>query len=398
MTTLNLPKKRIDVIDALRGFALMGILILHCLEHFEVYAFPDDPPTLKFLNMTVKNVVFFFFAGKAYAIFSLLFGLSFFIQMKNQADRGEDFRARFLWRMVLLFVIGYVVGIFYPGQIFIFYAMFGVFLIPCYKLPNGWLLALCIFFLLEPLILGKFIRALVDPEFAKAPVGAMQKLQGELFKGTQEINKTGSAAELFSRNLWSAQLQCQLWCILNRTGQLLGLFFGGLLIGRMGIHRDPDKMVHYAKRALLIGLPMFALFYCLAGIFPTLELGLPSRLGRTLMTSYANLGWTLVLIGGFALIYLRLDGKKVLDYLAPVGRMSVSSYMAQAVMGNLIFYNYALGMWAVTGQFYCLLIGIVLCAVQIAVCNWWIKRYYYGPMEWLWRAGTFMTTKIPFRR
>ena len=93
---------RVDVADVLRGLAVMGIIILHSIEHFNFYSFPDTAGQSAWLNFSDKaiwNGLFFMFGGKAYAIFALLFGFSFFIQDDNQRLRGNDFRLRFCWRL-----------------------------------------------------------------------------------------------------------------------------------------------------------------------------------------------------------------------------------------------------------------------------------------------------------
>ncbi|MFV8340010.1 hypothetical protein ACNQGL_12125 [Flavobacterium sp. LB3P21] len=103
--TLNLKSPRIEVVDALRGFAIMSIMLLHNVEHFEYYHLPENfPAWLVAMDKIVWDSMFFIFGGKSYAIFALLFGFSFYIQNDNQAKKGNDFRGRFFWRMMLLLV------------------------------------------------------------------------------------------------------------------------------------------------------------------------------------------------------------------------------------------------------------------------------------------------------
>jgi len=112
---------RVDVADVLRGLAVMGIIILHSIEHFNFYSFPDTTTQSDWLNFTDKaiwNGLFFMFGGKAYAVFALLFGFSFFIQNDNQRMRGNDFRLRFCWRLILLFLIGNINASFFTGRFY----------------------------------------------------------------------------------------------------------------------------------------------------------------------------------------------------------------------------------------------------------------------------------------
>lgn len=92
---------RLGSVDALRGFALLAIVLLHNLEHYNIFGAPaSEGAFMRWLDSAAYDSIFFMFAGKAYATFSLLFGFSFFIQMRNARQRGCDFRARFAWRML----------------------------------------------------------------------------------------------------------------------------------------------------------------------------------------------------------------------------------------------------------------------------------------------------------
>ena len=107
---------RIDTVDALRGFAVMAILLVHNLEHFIYPVYPTDSPAwLATIDKGVLDTVFSLFAGKAYAIFALLFGFTFHIQTSNQRKKGKDFGYRFLWRMLLLVVFATLNATFFLG-------------------------------------------------------------------------------------------------------------------------------------------------------------------------------------------------------------------------------------------------------------------------------------------
>lgn len=138
--TTNRPNTRIEVADALRGIAVAGIILFHAREHFNLYWSALDLPRAGFgsWEQPVADALGFLLSGKMYAIFALLFGLSFFIQSDNQAQRGNDFSLRFAWRMVLLFGIGLVNAAIYNGDVLTYYALFGLLMIPIGKLPNRW--------------------------------------------------------------------------------------------------------------------------------------------------------------------------------------------------------------------------------------------------------------------
>lgn len=161
---------RINVVDALRGFAIFGILMMHSYEQFNLFAHAQPKnELLQFLDDVFENGVPFLFAGKAYAIFALLFGFSFFIQDNNQLKRGNDFRGRFIWRLVLLFGFGCINAIFFPGEVLILYSMLGILLPITARLSDKVIFWIAIFLFLMPLQWVNIIYALINPEYQPGP-------------------------------------------------------------------------------------------------------------------------------------------------------------------------------------------------------------------------------------
>ena len=149
MTTVEYTA-RLEGLDALRGFALFGIFIVHMPELFELYwAHPATDP----LQVAVHDAVWLVFAGKAFALLALCFGVSFFIIMDRAARKGADFTWRFVWRLALLALFGLLHGLWYRGDVLEVLAVMGLFLLPFHRVrSNRALLAVAVFFLLQPLI------------------------------------------------------------------------------------------------------------------------------------------------------------------------------------------------------------------------------------------------------
>lgn len=157
-------------------------------------------------------------------------------------------------------------------------------------------------------------------------------------------------------------------------------------------------MVKYSHLFLPYCLAFWAVFYAVAFLLPVWGVdGFALRVGQTLFKTYGNLGQMMVYFCGFTLLYYRYKGQKVLDRIAPVGRMSVTNYMAQSIVGVSLFYGFG-GNFAVEFNYLqSFLLGAAFCVIQIAYSNWWIKRFYYGPMEWLWRSLTWFQV-VPLSR
>ncbi|WP_102408198.1 DUF418 domain-containing protein [Parabacteroides bouchesdurhonensis] len=392
------PPRRITSIDSLRGFALIGIMLLHCMERFDLTLVPVvENPFWQQVDTFVFDSLRFLFAGKSYAMFSLLFGLSFFMQMDSQAAKGVDFRGRFLWRLALLLVFGYINGLLYLGEFFVVYAVLGVFLIPLYKVPTRWLIVFAVLLFLQVPAIIRFI-SLLENNVPNEPTEAVSYMN-HLYDVCAAIFINGSFCDVIDFNLWKGQYAKVLWVFNNfRYLQLLGLFIVGMLIGRAGIHKSEEKMIKYSKLVLPYALVWFAAFYAIAFFLPAMGVdGFALQVGKTMFKTYGNLGQMMVYISGLVLLYYQYGGRKILDYMAPVGRMSVTNYMAQSMCGVIIFYGFGFNGAVHLDYLQSFLVGIAFCALQILYSNWWIKRFYYGPVEWLWRVLTWLRP-VPLRR
>ena len=198
---------RLEVVDALRGFALIAIVLLHSIEHYNLFAdITWEPAWLKSLDSDVITVVWFLLAGKAYATFSLLFGFSFFIQMRNARRRGSDFRLRFAWRMVLLACFAQLHALFYNGDILLFYAVCGLILIPASSWKNRTVLIVAFVLLLQPIDWIHMLTALIDPDYVDTNARFMAfAVQAE------QVGMHGNLWQTLADNIGNGHLYSNFW-------------------------------------------------------------------------------------------------------------------------------------------------------------------------------------------
>lgn len=376
---------RIGVVDALRGFAVVAIMLLHNIEHFDLYYTPTGLPAwMAVLDKLIWDSGFFLFGGKAYAIFALLFGLTFYLQLHRREQKGEDFRPRFAWRMVLLLGFGLLNTLFYEGDILSIYAVVGLLLIPVARLGNGAVLAIATLLMLQPLDWIAFFSALPNP----APKLA-DPASWAYFGKANAYLAGGSMPEVWIGNLTNGKIAAVRWSWENgRLFQMLALFMFGMLAGRKGIFNPTDANLRFWKRVLVLSALSFTVFYItkngLEGWIAAEGLRRPLS---TIVTSWNNVAFMLVLVSSFVLLYQR---GTLLRIFAPLGRMSLTSYVVQSMVGTAIYYGYGLGLYKVTGATYCLLIGIVLAVLQGLFSAWWLRRHEQGPLEALWHRATWI--------
>jgi uncharacterized protein len=389
-------KPRIEVVDALRGLALLGLCLIHGIEHWDLIIRPANAPAwLESLDPIVHRVVFFLFAGKAYAIFSFMFGLSFFIQMDRQAERGVDFRWRFLWRLGLLGLIGYVHGLLYCGDVVVIFAVLGVTLVAFDRLGTKTLLVLSVLMVANLPRLYELLLVVSEPSVDPRPY-ELWRLYGRAF----ELFATGSLADVVSFNAWQGQLMKWGWYLQEgRIWQILGLFLWGMAAGRSRFFESIDEHRALCRKLLAGAAVAFAVFFTLR-----LSIGDESTsdnlgyLAGKLVGSYANLALTLVWITGFALLYQQGPWRRLLSSLAPLGRMSLTNYFGQSLVGVPFFYGFGLGMYRLWGHTLGFVFAATLIVVMIPASRVWLRHFHYGPLEWLWRVGTLMSPDVPFAR
>ncbi|NHZ34487.1 DUF418 domain-containing protein [Massilia rubra] len=379
---------RLDVVDALRGFAIVSIMLLHNIEHFDLYyVVPGLPPWLAALDNVVWEVAFFLFGGKSYAIFALLFGLTFHLQSQARKERGEDFRTRYGWRLLILFGFGMLNSMFYHGDILTIYAVIGLCLLPVARLRDWALLALAAILMLQPYEWLVLVDALRQPD---AIIGDPDSWQ---YFGRMNAYLTGdSLLRVWAGNLTNGKLGVILWSWENgRVFQILSLFMLGMLAGRRGLFEAGAHSMRFWRRTLLVATLLFLPLYSIRMLLPDWVASTAVRrpLG-VMVASWSNFAFMLVLVACFVLLYQGGALTRALRLLAPLGRMSLTSYFTQSIIGSFIYYGFGLGLYQVTGATVCLLIGAVLAALQCAFCAWWLRRHAQGPLEQLWHRATWI--------
>ncbi|WP_372012757.1 DUF418 domain-containing protein [Pseudoxanthomonas sp. 10H] len=390
---------RMEGLDALRGFALFGLFIVHMPELFELYwAHPATDP----LQLAVHDTVWLVFAGKAFALLALCFGVSFFIIMDRAARRGVDFTGRFVWRLALLAAMGLLHGLWYRGDVLEVLAVMGLFLLPFHRVrANGALLAVAVFFLLQPLMLVRIAAGLAGGDTA---LGAWANQPLRFWSATiPQVYLDGGFTDTLRTNVtegWAFK-----WLFMYESGrlsQILGLSLVGMLLGRIGFFARPGAFARARVSGLAVALAAAAALYFgrepLAALVPASEaMTMPRALAGALLGSLFDLAMMAVLMLGFCTLYYG-GGHRALGVLAPAGRMTLTLYLAQSLLFVPVFYGYGLGLHASMTQLQALLLGLVAFAAQLVFAHLWFRRFYYGPLEWLWRAGTYLTVDVPFVR
>ncbi|OOG75725.1 hypothetical protein B0E45_02010 [Sinorhizobium sp. A49] len=376
---------RIDGVDALRGFALLGILLVNAMAFasgFYGLELPD-PSYDSGLDRAVHLVVALFFEMKFYLLFSFLFGYSFTLQMRSTEKAGDAFVPRLLRRQTGLWLIGLAHAVLlFHGDILTTYAVLGI--------------ALMMLRTRSDASLWRFARFLVVGTalawFALGVVATLEPLPVD----RDAIIAGAAATEAAFRGNWQSiigqhliELQ-SVWVILGllQAPSALAMFLVGLIAGRRQILSHPQENRAMLRRLVrlgfFVGLPG-AVVYAYTGVemseTPLAIIGLAVGLLTAPLLTGAYVGAMVLFLDSAA-------GRGLRDLLAPAGRTALSNYLLQSLVCALIFHGYGLGLVGRVSALETVSIALIIYAAQLVLSRWWMQRFAYGPLEWLLRIVT----------
>jgi uncharacterized protein len=360
------PTERIDAIDVLRGIALLGVVAMNVVTEFRVslferFLFPK--PSASAIDSAIETILKMAVDLKALALFSLLFGAGLAIQFERLA-RSERRTLLLVRRLAVLLGFGLIhLCLIWNGDILTEYALAGFIVLPFLFGPRR-LLAVAA---LASLGLYLAMQAFPPPGlWPGTPALAQDVVEA------RRIYPTGGFLEVLAFRLREIPLFAALHVyIFPRT---IGLFLLGAFAWRTGILRNPPRHLLVLITAGCIGVGTALILSHAGG-----EIGL---LAEPLGTILLALGYGAAIIG-----IANLDsGKKLLGWAAPLGRMAFTNYLMQSLIFGWIFYGYGLGLFGRLGVASALAIGIAVYTGQVFFSAWWLRRYRYGPVEWLWRT------------
>lgn len=402
--------ERIQIVDILRGFALFGILLVNMAIFsypFQTIVFPADP-AMPWYDWFATWLIHFLGEGKFYALFSLLFGLGMFLLMERIEARGRKFAPFYMRRLLALLLIGIVHAfLIWPGDILIIYALLGFPLLLFRKAKQRTLLIWAVILIALPLLFYVAARGLIALG-SMTPEGAQQIQLGfdqaeagyraELARASQ-VYPSGNFIEITNQRI-ADYLSLGLTSIFVLGFNILAMFLVGVWFGRRRIFNDLAAQRPFFRKLLIWGLIVGLIGNA---IYATLIMGVPRyNLSTELVIAMIAQGigaplLMLAYVSAICLLALRPAWGRRLQALAPVGQMALTNYLLQSIIATTIFYGYGLALFGKVGAAWGIVLTVVIYLLLIPFSHWWMKRFLYGPAEWLWRSMTYWKWQ-PMRR
>lgn len=390
-----LESERNGVVDALRGFALFGVLLANLIS-FVSFTMPQaviDRATSGTLNHLYELLMRVFIDNKFVTLFSLLFGYGFGVLMDRVASRGIKATPFYIRRMSILLALGFVHIFLWWGEILHIYAICGMLMLLFKRVSNKGLLLWAAFLMLIPYLIVRYVMIQIkafDPEISEA-----------VYQQYLQLALQPDMGSVFSAN-WTIHQYIYVQCIYEwvELTQALSKFLIGYYILRLGTLNRLDANQKVIKRTLYLCAAIATVYVAETAWFFATSPKISSIIVRMSIQAFNRVGVLALSITYACLItlwYLRKPGAYILTAFRYVGMMSLTNYLCHTVVYVALLHGIGLGLMGRLNVIETFYIGLVIYPVQIIISMYWLKRYRYGPVEWVWRQLSYWR-RFPIRK
>jgi uncharacterized protein len=389
-------RERISTLDALRGFALLGILIMNMPAfNMPIYRSVAPNPWTMWWDGAAQAFTDVLFAGKFNGMFSMLLAVGFTIQLQRLSERvPEKAVATYLRRLAWLFIFGLIHSCIWAGDVLHMYAILGLLLLAFRNLSDRAIIGLIIFTLIYPAIEGVILLKITTPADTQRAVSFMK----DLVAGDYAAMESGSfwIAVQQSLRTWSATyISPMSWYVVPRVYiTLLTTALLGLLLGRRRFFQNVASYLPLVSRvqwwALGAGIAMGAVYAIWSATVEQRQEPTVWRLFAVLCFRLSRLA----LMGFYVCLIIRAmhsdQWQRRLQPFVSMGRMPLTNYLMQTLVGMIIFAGWGLGYYGQVGPALGIVISLaIFFVIQVPLSRLWLSRFQMGPMEYLWRVLTY---------
>ena len=287
-------------------------------------------------------------------------------------------------------VLGLFDLLFYNGDILFLYAVCGLLVIPFIRASDKVVWFFLILMLIQPVEVIYFFKGLIDPSTMPLNLGS-----GKYYGALIASQSQGTIIDVAVAGLKYGLPANFFWAIENgRMTQNILFFLIGIMLGRKRLFYNEGDNLKTWKKILWGSVIAFAILLPLYKTLPGLsESRCVSNSLNVALNMWKNLAMMFFIVAGITLLYYNTSAKNWLIKIAPYGKMSLTNYLSQSIVGGLLFYNWGFGLFRHCGHTASILMGAGFIVIQFLFCRWWLKNHKRGPFEELWSKATWLGKK-----
>ena len=395
--------QRIELIDAIRGFALLGILMVNMPLMYEPMSkiMLGSKEHVNLLQYLSETFIKFFFEGKFFLIFSTLFGYGFYIFMQKAEDIKFSVLTVFRRRLFVLLLFGLLhIFLLWGGDVLFVYSLFGFLLILFRNSANKTIIRWALFFILFPvvalIVLTSFFIILNSIPEMKTEIDLQNQesliYYEDMVNRARQTYSSGTFPEIISMRL-EEYFDSFLVNILFFCPTIMGMFLIGLLAAKNNFFSDVQHKKEIFKRFIKIALPtgiICNLFYVISlsyADFLSVDFWL---LLNSVMGLAGGLTFSLCYISLISLSFIYNKNNFLIRNLVPVGRMALTNYLSQSLICAILFHSYGFAFYSKIEIWQGILLTFLIFSIQIIFSRIWLRYFLFGPLEWIWRSLTYL--------
>ncbi|MEJ1238573.1 DUF418 domain-containing protein [Chryseolinea sp. T2] len=379
--------ERNGVVDALRGFALLGVLLANLIS-FVSFTMPQvviDRATEGTLNHYYELFMRIFIDNKFVTLFSLLFGYGFGVLMDRVTSKGLDAVPFYIRRMTILFALGFIHIFFWWGEILHVYAFCGLLMLLFRNASNRSLLIWAVFLMLVPYLIVRYIMVQIkafDHEISEV-----------VYQHYLDLALQPDLKSVWLAN-WSIHQYVYVQCIFEwiELTQALAKFLIGYWIMRVGVLNNIDRNVSVIRQVLYFSAAIALAYIIETAWYFVTSPKIDSIILKMSLQGFNRIGvlsLSLTYAGLITLWYRRKPGAFLLVAFRNVGMMSLTNYLCHTLIYVTLLHGIGLGLMDKLTVTQTLYVGLLIYPVQVVISMYWLKRYRYGPVEWIWRQLSY---------
>ncbi|MFV5696882.1 DUF418 domain-containing protein [Flavobacterium sp. ZT3R17] len=376
--------KRTAIVDILRGWALLGVVLGNYSDFFHI-GLPTSANDNSSLSHILGAVNEIFFSAKSWTLLTILFGYGFAVLINNVTNKGKNPVFFFSWRMILLFGFAFIDSAFWLGDILKDYAFLGLVLLLFYKSST------------KKILITSLLLFLMIP-FIAAYINNIKMVYPEISTSSDylKLYYSGNWFDFFEFNLLASYYEQMIVLGYAITAHIV--MFACMLLGFYAQKINFFNRLYELKKQLKTAL-FISLFTALSlGVF--LKIAMANKL--TFFTYFNPFYWlilsTMLFIAtGICLLYSNNKLKTIFNYFRVSGKMTLTNYMTQNILAAFIFSGIGLNISNSMPYWFYFTLAVSVFVIQLFISKWWLSKYNYGPVEWLWRVLSYRKL-FPFKK